>query len=253
MNAIGTIALNTFRETLRDKVFYNLFVFALLMIGSAVLLGTLTIGEQVKIIKDIGLASIDLFGVLIAIFVGVGLVSKEIEKRTIYTIVAKPVHRYQFLLGRYCGLAFTMWVNTSVMLGALCLILVTSGAMPDSGIMKAVALIAVAQLVVLSAALFFSTFTTPTLSGIFTLAVYVIGELTPDLQMMSDRLSGALKELLLALYYLLPNLALFNVKGEAVYGVPITGEYMMTTVAYGMAYVTFVLIASCIVFQQRDF
>ena len=101
MNVILAIARNTFKEVLRDKVFYNLFVFALLMIGSALLLGTLTIGEQSKIIKDIGLASIDLFGVLIAIFVGVGLISKEIEKRTIYTIIAKPVHRYQFLLGRF--------------------------------------------------------------------------------------------------------------------------------------------------------
>jgi ABC-type transport system involved in multi-copper enzyme maturation permease subunit len=253
MNAILTIALNTFMETLRDKVFYNLFVFALLLIGSAFLLGTLTIGEQGKIIKDIGLASIDLFGVLIAIFVGVGLISKEIEKRTIYTIIAKPVHRYQFILGRYSGLVATIWANTLIMLAAFCLIMVMSGAMPDSGIMKAVGLIAVAQLIVLSAAMLFSTFTTPTLSGIFTLALYVIGELAPDLKLMSDKLSGASKELLSALYYLLPNLALFNVKGEAVHGVPITGEYMMMAVAYGLAYTALVLLASCIVFQRRDF
>lgn len=254
MSAIVTIARNTFRETLRDKVFYNLFVFALLMIGSALLLGTLTIGEQGKIIKDIGLASIDLFGMLIAIFVGVGLVSKEIEKRTIYTIIAKPVHRYQFLLGRYSGLAFTMWVNTAVMLTAFCLILVIGGTTLDGGIMKAVGLISVAQLIVLSAAMLFSTFTTPTLSGIFTLALYVIGELTPDLKTMSDKLSGGIsRELLTGLYYVLPNLALFNVKGEAVHGVPITGEYMVMAVGYGLAYAALVMLLSCIVFQRRDF
>jgi ABC-type transport system involved in multi-copper enzyme maturation permease subunit len=253
MNVILTIARNTFKEVLRDKVFYNLFVFALLMIGSALLLGTLTIGEQSKIIKDIGLASIDLFGVLIAIFVGVGLISKEIEKRTIYTIIAKPVHRYQFLLGRFAGLVFTMWVNTAVMLVAFCVILVVGGTSPDSGLMKAVGLMTVAQLIVLSAAMFFSTFTTPTLSGIFTLALYVIGELTPDLKTLSEKLSGVSRGLLSGSYYLLPNLALFNVKGEAVHGVPITAGYMLTAIGYGVSYAAVVLLLSCFVFQRRDF
>jgi ABC-type transport system involved in multi-copper enzyme maturation permease subunit len=253
MNVILTIARNTFKEVLRDKVFYNLFVFALLMIGSALLLGTLTIGEQSKIIKDIGLASIDLFGVLIAIFVGVGLISKEIEKRTIYTIIAKPVHRYQFLLGRFAGLVFTMWVNTAVMLVAFCVILVVGGTSPDSGLMKAVGLMTVAQLIVLSAAMFFSTFTTPTLSGIFTLALYVIGELTPDLKTLSEKLSGLSRGLLSGSYYLLPNLALFNVKGEAVHGVPITAGYMLTAIGYGVSYAAVVLLLSCFVFQRRDF
>jgi ABC-type transport system involved in multi-copper enzyme maturation permease subunit len=253
MNVILTIAGNTFKEVLRDKVFYNVFVFALLMIGSALLLGTLTIGEQSKIIKDIGLASIDLFGVLIAIFVGVGLISKEIEKRTIYTIIAKPVHRYQFLLGRFAGLVFTMWVNTAVMLVAFCVILVVGGTSPDSGLMKAVGLMTVAQLIVLSAAMFFSTFTTPTLSGIFTLALYVIGELTPDLKTLSEKLSGVSRGLLSGSYYLLPNLALFNVKGEAVHGVPITAGYMLTAIGYGVSYAAVVLLLSCFVFQRRDF
>jgi len=253
MNVILAIARNTFKEVLRDKVFYNLFVFALLMIGSALLLGTLTIGEQSKIIKDIGLASIDLFGVLIAIFVGVGLISKEIEKRTIYTIIAKPVHRYQFLLGRFAGLVFTMWVNTAVMLVAFCVILIVGGTSPDSGLMKAVGLMTVAQLIVLSAAMLFSTFTTPTLSGIFTLALYVIGELTPDLKTLSEKLSGVSRGLLSGSYYLLPNLALFNVKGEAVHGVPITAGYMLTAIGYGVSYAAVVLLLSCFVFQRRDF
>jgi ABC-type transport system involved in multi-copper enzyme maturation permease subunit len=253
MNVILTIARNTFKEVLRDKVFYNVFVFALLMIGSALLLGTLTIGEQSKIIKDIGLASIDLFGVLIAIFVGVGLISKEIEKRTIYTIIAKPVHRYQFLLGRFAGLVFTMWVNTAVMLVAFCVILVVGGTSPDSGLMKAVGLMTVAQLIVLSVAMLFSTFTTPTLSGIFTLALYVIGELTPDLKTLSEKLSGVSRGLLSGSYYLLPNLALFNVKGEAVHGVPITAGYMLTAIGYGVSYAAVVLLLSCFVFQRRDF
>lgn len=253
MNIILTIASNTFKEVLRDKVFYNLVIFALLMIGSALLLGTLTIGEQGKILKDIGLAGIDLFGTLIAIFIGVGLISKEVEKRTIYTIIAKPVHRYQFLLGRYAGLLFTMWVNTGVMLAAFCLMLVVGGTYPDSGILKAVGLVTVGQLIVLSGAVLFSTFTTPTLSGIFTLALYVIGELTPDLKAMSVKLSAVSQQLVTGIYYVLPNLALFNVKGEAVHGVPITAGYLLTTTAYGLSYAAAVLLLSCVVFQRRDF
>jgi ABC-type transport system involved in multi-copper enzyme maturation permease subunit len=191
--------------------------------------------------------------VLIAIFVGVGLISKEIEKRTIYTIIAKPVHRYQFLLGRFAGLVFTMWVNTAVMLVAFCVILVVGGTSPDSGLMKAVGLMTVAQLIVLSVAMLFSTFTTPTLSGIFTLALYVIGELTPDLKTLSEKLSGVSRGLLSGSYYLLPNLALFNVKGEAVHGVPITAGYMLTAIGYGVSYAAVVLLLSCFVFQRRDF
>src|SRR5437899_8363830 len=100
MNRITVIALNTFRETLRDKILYNLVFFGLFLIGSSILLSTLSMGEQVKIIQDIGLASTNVFGVIIAIFVGIGLVSKEIAKRTTFTIIAKTVHRYMFLHGK---------------------------------------------------------------------------------------------------------------------------------------------------------
>src|SRR5215467_3433921 len=110
-----SIALNTFRENLRDKLLYNLLIFALLMIGSSLILMRLTLGEFHRLILDIGLGSINFFGVLIAIFVGIGLVSKEIEKKTIYTIVSKPVARFQFLLGKYLGLSLTLLINTAIM------------------------------------------------------------------------------------------------------------------------------------------
>src|SRR5213596_1510604 len=115
MSRIIVIALNTFKENLRDKILYNLVFFGLLLIGSSILLSTLTMGEHAKIIQDIGLASINVFGVLIAIFVGIGLVSKEIDKRTIYSIIAKPISRSQFLLGKYCGLVLTLVVNVVIM------------------------------------------------------------------------------------------------------------------------------------------
>ena len=112
---VGTIARNTFREAVRDRVLYNLVLFALLLIGGAVFLGELSGGQEAKIIIDLGLSAILLFGVFIALFVGVGLVHKEIERRTLYAILSKPVGRGQFLVGKYLGLCLTLLVNILIM------------------------------------------------------------------------------------------------------------------------------------------
>lgn len=254
MNRITVIALNTFKENLRDKILYNLVFFGLLLIGSAFLLSSLTMGEQTKIIKDIGLASINLFGVLIAIFVGIGLVSKEIEKRTIYTIVAKPVPRYQFLLGRYFGLAITLFVNTAIMVVGFFLILLIGRVGPDVGLMKAIGMIFLELLVIVAVAVMFSTFTTPTLSASFTLATYVIGHLTADLRVLGAKIQNDLATWLLdGLYYTLPNLEYFNVKGQAVHEMPIPWPYLVSAAAYGLLYSAVMLALACVIFQRRDF
>src|SRR6266704_6722074 len=112
---ILAIARNAFREAVRDRVLYNLVVFVLLLIGGAIFLGELSAGQEAKIIVDLGLSAILLFGVFIAIFVGVGLVSKEIERRTLYAILSKPIGRGEFLLGKYLGLCLTLLVNVAVM------------------------------------------------------------------------------------------------------------------------------------------
>lgn len=254
MNKICVIALNTFKENIRDKVLYNLLFFGLLLIGSSILLGSLTIGEQDKIIKDIGLAGINVFGVLIAIFVGIGLVSKEIEKRTIYTLLAKPVTRYQFLLGRYVGLVITLFVNTSVMAAGFFGMLLLSGIRPDLGLLEAISLIFMELLVIVAITVMFSTFTTPTLSATFTLSIYVIGHLAGDLKALAEKLQNRLSKALLdGLYYTLPNLDFFNVKGEAAHGVPIAASYLLTAMGYGFAYVAVVIALACVIFQRRDF
>ena len=254
MKRIMVIALNTFKENLRDKILYNLVFFGLMLIGSSILLGSLTIGEQDKITKDLGLASINVFGVLIAIFVGIGLVSKEIEKRTIYSIIAKPIPRYQFLLGRYSGLALTLFVNTAIMAVGFVLVLLLARVSLDMGLMKAIGLIFLELLLIIAVAVMFSTFTTPTLSATFTLAIYVIGHLTGDLKAMGDRLENDLVSgVLNVLYYALPNLEYFNVKSEAVHGIAISWDYLLITVSYGVTYAAFVMVAACMIFQRRDF
>lgn len=254
MNRITVIALNTFKENIRDKVLYNLVFFGLIMIGSAILLGTLSMGEQAKIIMDLGLAGINLFGVLIAIFVGIGLVSKEMEKRTIYTLLAKPVPRYEFLLGRYLGLVITLFVNTAVMVAGFFMILLIGGISPDPGLMKAIGMIFLELLVLVAVAVMFSTFTTPTLSASFSLAIFVIGHMTADLRLLGAKLGDeTTKAILDGMYYLLPNLEYFNVKGQAVHGLPIDTSHLVFAAAYGALYSAIVLILACLVFQRRDF
>lgn len=251
---IFVIALNTFRETVREKVLYNLLFFALLMIGSSILLSTLTIGEQSKIIMDIGLASINIFGILIAIFVGIGLVSKEIEKKTIYTIISKPIYRYQFLLGKYLGLLITLFVNTSIMVTGFfgVLILMTYNITPD--MIKAILLIFVELMVITAVALMFSTFTTSLLSAIFTISIYIIGHLLGDLKAFAAKLGNPVITFLLdALYYILPNLENFNIKGEVVHNIALDPSFIIMSVLYGILYISMILFSSVIIFQRRDF
>lgn len=249
-----SIALNTFKEAVRDRILYTLLVFALAMIGSSVILTRLTVGGEEKIIKDLGLASILLFGTLIAIFIGIGLVSKEIDKRTIYTIVSKPIHRYEFILGKYLGLIITLFVNVFVMAVGLFLLVSVMGGTWGQNMLPAVALIFIELMVITAVATFFSSFTTPTLSAIFTLSVFVIGHLSRDLKEFAAQFGGAtLKAVVLALYYIMPNLSSFNIRGQAVHGVSVPISFIGLSTLYGAFYLSAVLILAMLIFQRRDF
>jgi Cu-processing system permease protein len=254
MGAIGVIALNAFRESLRDKILYNLVLFAGLLIGLSVLLADLSITEHHKVIADMGLAAINLIGVIIAIFVGISLVNKEIERRTIYTIMARPVGRSVFIMGKYFGLALTLVVNMGVMLAVFLLTLWLYHVPIERSLFQAVQLMFVEILVVTAIALFFSTFTSSTLSAIFTLGLYVIGHLTADLRAMVATNEGGMgKAVVDVLYYLCPNLEMLNIKGQAAVGIPAAPEYMMLASLYGLLYAGMLLTMACLVFQRRDF
>ncbi len=248
-----SIAFNTFRENLRDKLLYNLLIFALLMIGSSLVLMRLTLGEFHRLILDIGLGSINFFGVLIAIFVGIGLVSKEIEKKTIYTIISKPVARFQFLLGKYVGLSLTLLINTAVMACGLLAVLSMQDVPIHAVLFKALIMIVVEFMVITAVALLFSTFSSATFSAIFTLALYVIGHLTPDLKAFGEKMGGVGKTILEGMYYILPNLDRFNLKGHVTHQLDVSTGDLLAIGAYGMAYTTFLLTLASIVFQRRDF
>lgn len=248
-----SIALNTFRENLRDKLLYNLLIFALLMIGSSLILMRLTLGEFHRLILDIGLGSINFFGVLIAIFVGIGLVSKEIEKKTIYTIVSKPVARFQFLLGKYLGLSLTLLINTAIMACGLLVVLYVQEVPIHAVLFKALGLIVVEFMVITAVALLFSTFSSATFSAIFTLALYVIGHLTPDLKAFGEKMGGLGKTILEGMYYVLPNLDRFNLKGHVTHQLDVPAGDLLLISVYGMAYTAFLLTLASAIFQRRDF
>jgi Cu-processing system permease protein len=254
MQSLVVVAGNTFKETFRDKILYNLVFFALLLIGASVLLGTLTIGEQSKIVNDLGLAAINLVAVIIAIFVGIGLVTKEIERRTIYTILARPITRVQFILGKYLGLTFIVVVNIAIMFAMFLGTVWLSGNAIYGSLFQAVEFILVETLLVMAIAMFFSTFSSSTLSATMTLGFYVIGHLTSDLKGIAEKSQNQLTEsVLTALYYLCPNLELLNIKGQAASGVLVEMGYQVTATAYGLLYAGLLLTGACLIFQRRDF
>ena len=254
MRSVGVIALNTFRENLRDKILYNLLFFAMLLIGASVLLADLTIMEHHRIVTDMGLAAINLVGVIIAIFVGIGLVSKEIERRTVYTIIARPISRAQFVLGKYAGLILTILVNVVIMTAVYVAVLWMYRVPVHGSLLQAIELIMVELLLVTALALFFSTFSSSTLSAILTIGLYIIGHLTTDMKGIAEKSrSEIVKGIMTALYYVCPNLEMLNVKGQAAMGVPIQLSYQAWATLYGLLYATALIIGACAIFQRRDF
>jgi ABC-type transport system involved in multi-copper enzyme maturation permease subunit len=252
---VYAIAINTFKEVIRDKIFYSLVFFAILLLGASVLLSTLTVGERSKIIEDLSLSGIEIFGVIIAIFVGIGLVNKELEKKTIYTIISKPIKRWQFLLGKYLGLALTLLSYVAVMTVCYMLVLLAySDASLPWQTLIAVLLIYVELLVVTASAILFSTFSTPTLSASYALAIYVIGNMTGDLRGLAAKTGSAgASALLNFFYYFLPNLQDFNVRSETVHNIPVAPGFVLSAIAYGLMYVMAILAVSVLVFQRRNF
>ena len=262
---IIAIAKNTFREAIRDKVLYSLLIFTVIVIAASVLLGQLTIGQDRRVIKDMGLASMSLFGVLIATFVGTSLVHKEIRKKTIYTMISKPIHRYEFVLGKYFGLLMTMFVELSIMAVVIFAVIILHGFMsapPATGLepvgyvllAKAIVLIFFELMLVTSIAVLFSIISTPILSVFFTLSIYVIGHLTVDIKEMGAVLeSSLLKGLCSSCYYILPNLENFNIRAEMVRDVFVSSRFMFYSIIYGILYMSFVLLISILSMERKQF
>ncbi len=253
---ILSIAANTFRESVRNKILYAILAFALFVIGLTFFLADLSMGDLARIITDVGLASIHIFGVVMAVFIGITLVSQEVERKTVYLILSKPVPRWEFVVGKALGLSLTLALTTLMMAGLLFVVQAGYrfgvGAQPAIFVASAGIYMELVLLVCLAS--FFSTFTTPVLSATFTISMFVIGHVTKDLLVFGGRSpSPVVQTAAQALYYLLPNLEIFNWKTEAIYGGVQSPALVLLAAGYLVTYAGAVLVLACLLFARKDF
>ena len=251
---IWTIARNTLREAVRNKVLYTLLFFAILIISIGVVLSALSYVESERILQDIGFAAIRLFSVAIAIFVGVSLIHREVERRTVYTILSKPLSRAEFLLGKYLGLVVTIWMQMAIMVVAFAIVSLATGAPLNAGHAVAFLLTAVELALIVAVATFFSAFTTPLLASFFSVGIWAVGHLTRDLRdigLSSD--SESIRQVTAIFHRVMPDLDSFNFSIEATHGLAFAASDVWLPLLYGMGYVAIVLISAVAIFERRDF
>jgi ABC-type transport system involved in multi-copper enzyme maturation permease subunit len=253
LGRLTAVAFNTFRETVRERVLYNLVFFAILMTLAGLLLGQLSIRQDEKVLKDIGLAAMDLFGTLIAIFIGVGLVSKEIERRSLYPLLVKPLSRGEFFLGKFTGLVFTLFVNVVVMTLGLFATLLATGRDADPGLLAAVYPIFLGLVLVVAFAMLFSTLTSSTLAAVFTVGIVITGRYADVIRNMREVMPSAPRWLTEVLYSVVPNFQNFDFKNRVTYGDPVPGDVLAWVTIYAAAYVAIVLGLGLASFRSRDF
>jgi ABC-type transport system involved in multi-copper enzyme maturation permease subunit len=266
MRSIAIIAGGVFRDSIRDRIGYGLVFFSIMLMASSFLLAQLTAGQDVKIIKDLGLAAASAIGLFIATFFGIGLVTKEVERRSIYSLLSKPVTRSQFIVGKYLGLVMTLLINLAVMAVAFYAVLwyldlttldgskvAWEAPALDPRMLKAFALIGVELMFITATAIFFSTFSSPFLAVTLTFAVYVIGHFGEDLKNINTIVESlVLPYITTAVYYVMPNLSALDVKSAVVHGLPVSATSMLLATASCLLYIGALLVGSIVIFSRRD-
>lgn len=251
---IRAVAVNTFRETIRNRVLLNILIFAVGMILLSLVIGDWSLHQQSRVIKDFGLSAMSIFGLLIAIFIGIRLMVQELEQRTIYVVASKPIHRWELLLGKYSGLSLTLAINVLLMSLALGAAVWLMEGAPDWGLMPAIVLIYLEICLIVAFALFFSSFVSPTLAAVFTLAVFTIGHLSGFLrdyvEIYPDR---GFHWLLRGIYYTAPNLEMLNLKMAVVGYMPVPSNALLWGLVYGISYTLLLLLLTMLIFERRDF
>ena len=254
MRVIWLVAVNTFKETVRNKVLYNILLVAAVALLLAMSFGDLSVMSRVQVMSDFGLATMSLTGLLLAVFIGVGVLGAEIADKTVYGVLCKPVDRIQFIIGKFSGLFVTLVLNFLL----IALIFVTAitwmtGRPPQAEIFSAVFLLMVEMSIIIAAAIMWSCFTTPTLAAIFTLAFYVAGHLNDLITLSADvQTNPVVKAALVVLHYVLPNLEFFNIRTQAVFGLAIADGYTAFAAVYGALYTALLLFFSSILFARKD-
>lgn len=254
IHRIATIARHTFKQSVRDKVLYSLIIFAVLLISASILFTRISVGIQQIILVNLGLGAISIFGLLIAIFIGISLVWREMERRTLYSILSKPVARWEFILGKYLGLLLTLAVNTAVMAaGFYAILLIQDRQAPALGSLEAIYLIILELGLVIGVALLFSCISSPALSALFTFCVFIIGNFLADIREFGHATgSAAVAAVTGTLYYLLPDFSGFNVINRVAHGNLISSAALVSSSLYALLYAAVLISASILIFEQRE-
>lgn len=252
---IAYVASNTFREAVRDRVLYNLIAFALLLSGAAILVGQISIDIERLVVINLGLTAVSLFGLVIAIFIGIGLVSKEIEKRTLYTVLSRPVRRWEFIFGKFCGLAGTLVVNTFFMaIGVFAALLYVSHHFQsaDGWILVALYFIILQFLILTALALLFSSFSSPLMAAVFAFSLFVIGSFAEDLRGFAAIAHGATGWLATGIAFVIPNFSALNIVSSVAHGQPVSGQLILYNSIYALVYSTAALSGAVLIFERRN-
>lgn len=256
MRIVSTLALVTFREALRQKLAVNLLVFAVALVSASLVISTLTFGEQYRVIVSVALSAMEIFGTLIAVFLGAGLVAGDVQRRTVYPIVAKPVSRAQYVLGRYAGLVTTTTLNLAVMavffVAVLAVYLGDLAFLGTTPVLATLAAIALQLAMIAAVAVLFSTFTTPTLAAIFTLSLVVAGHLASDLVRYWSGEGAGLGLMGKALYVIVPNLEALNLKEAMIHKDSLAAAPTALAFLYGLLYAAGVVALAAAIFSRRD-
>lgn len=253
MRAIFSVAATTFRESIRNRTVLGILILAIGFIASALLLAELSLDQRVRVITDWGLFCVSIFGVILAILIGVTLVQKEVRRKTLYVILSRPIHRWQYVVGKYLGLALTLLVEVGTMSAALILLLWMSGVPPGALLIKALLCILAEILLVAAAAVFFASFASPYLSGVFTLGIFVVGRSLETLGTLANKVETPLLHgFLKGLFFVLPDFADFNLSNRVVHQIPIgLGEVGWLWI-YGIGYLGVLLFFGAWIFSRRD-
>jgi Cu-processing system permease protein len=260
LGRIWAIALNTFREAARIRVLYGIIVLVVGVNLLAIVLGQMSIHEEARVARDIGLAGISLFGSLTAIFLGVFLLYTEVQRRTIHAIVSKPIERWEFVVGKYFGMVVVLTILVALFALAMAAMLTVQGVGISSAVVKAIVLVWFEVLTVAAIAIFFSSFSTPFLSGIFSLAMWALGRVTPDIEAAIEHGTPWIRAVAKIALEIVPDIHLFSPSGRIVEGAIvsvnadfITWGYVGLASLHGLGWIVGLLALACLLFQRRDF
>lgn len=254
MHRVIAILDNTFKESLRQKILFLLIIFALLLIIISVFLEPFALGEAAKLLRDAGLAAAAIFGILTTIIIGSALIHKDIEKKTIYTVLSKPVKRSEVVLGKFLGLSSLIFVLVLAMLVIHQLLIFIREGTFDPILFISLPFTIIEVMVLLGILLFFSSFSSTTLTSIMGVIFFVVGHAAPDLKLFADQAQVVvLKYVAYGFYYILPNLENFNLRNDLVYRLPLHADQMIFSVCYGIIYIVFLLYITTLLFERREF